>query len=76
MDVREGRSGGAFEYLDHPLLRQRVRDPKTDREGELMAVIQEPLGPVAGRPQYTRTAYIRGVDGLEFTAAPGTLEQL
>ncbi|MFJ7202291.1 hypothetical protein ACIQWR_01960 [Streptomyces sp. NPDC098789] len=75
MDVREGRPDETFGHVDHPLLRQRVRDPKSLREGELMAVVEESLGTVGGIPRYTRTAYVRGDDGLEFTAAPDTLEQ-
>ncbi|MFJ7206311.1 hypothetical protein ACIQWR_22595 [Streptomyces sp. NPDC098789] len=43
--------------------------------GELMAVVEEFVGTVAGEQKYTRTAYVRGADGLEFTAAPDALEQ-
>ncbi|MFI5983084.1 hypothetical protein ACIBEA_19695 [Streptomyces sp. NPDC051555] len=75
MDVRENGPDETFGHVDHPLLRQRVRDPKSLREGELMAVVEECLGTVRGIAQYTRTAYVRGADGLEFTAAPDTLEQ-
>ncbi|MET9697489.1 hypothetical protein ABZY31_11245 [Streptomyces sp. NPDC006529] len=66
----------AFEHLDHPLLRRRVRDPGSLREGELMAVVREPLGSVGGVARYACTAYVRDAAGLEFTAAPGTLEGL
>ncbi|WP_330331276.1 hypothetical protein OHS33_17105 [Streptomyces sp. NBC_00536] len=76
MDVRETVPSTAFVYEEHPLLHQRVRDPKTDREGELMAVVCEPLGQVAGRRHYTRTAYVRAANGLEFTVAPDTLVRL
>ncbi|MDJ0385866.1 hypothetical protein [Streptomyces sp. G-G2] len=75
MEVRESTPDGGFGHVDHPLLHQRVRDPRTDREGELMAVVREPHGYVSGRQQYTRTAYVRGADDREFTAAPDTLER-
>ncbi|MFJ7206458.1 hypothetical protein ACIQWR_23350 [Streptomyces sp. NPDC098789] len=51
-------------------------DTKSLREGRLMAVVEECVDVVAGEQTYTRTAYVRGADGLEFTAAPSTLEQL
>ncbi|MER5727467.1 hypothetical protein ABT084_03745 [Streptomyces sp. NPDC002138] len=73
MEVRESRSLEAFGHVDHPLLHRRVRDPKSDREGELMAVVEEYVGTVAGTPKNTRTAYVRAANGLEFTAAPDTL---
>ncbi|MFJ7205919.1 hypothetical protein ACIQWR_20575 [Streptomyces sp. NPDC098789] len=75
MEVREGGPKEIFGHVDHSLLHQQVRDPKSEREGELMAVVEEFVGTVAGEQKYTRTAYVRGADGLEFTAAPGTLEQ-
>ncbi|MFI5979294.1 hypothetical protein ACIBEA_00305 [Streptomyces sp. NPDC051555] len=75
MEVREGRPDEIYGYVDHPFLRQSVRDPRTLREGELMAVVEEFVGTVAGERTYTRTAYVRGADGLEFTAAPDTLER-
>ncbi|MET9697654.1 hypothetical protein ABZY31_12080 [Streptomyces sp. NPDC006529] len=76
MEVRESKPDEAYGHLDHPLLRQRVRDPRTGREGELMAVVEECVGTVAGVPQRARTAYVRGADGREFTAAPNLLERL
>lgn len=75
MEVREQKPDGAFGHVDHPLLFQQVRDPGSDRTGRLRAVVREPAGTVAGRPTYTRTAFIRGADGREFTAAPDTLER-
>ncbi|MET3986656.1 hypothetical protein [Streptomyces sp. PvR034] len=48
MDVRESRPDETFGHVDHPLLHRRVRDPKSMREGELMAVVEEFLGVVAG----------------------------
>ncbi|MDJ0381171.1 hypothetical protein [Streptomyces sp. G-G2] len=75
MEVRESVTDNGFGHIGHPLLHQQVRDPRTDREGELMAVVREPIGRVAGRQEYARTAYVRGSDGREFTAAPDTLER-
>ncbi|MGI5446751.1 hypothetical protein ACQEVM_13470 [Streptomyces sp. CA-243310] len=75
MEVREHRPDGAFGHVDHPLLFKQVRDTKSDRTGRLRAVVRESAGTVAGRPTYTRTAYIRAADGREFTAAPDRLEQ-
>lgn len=75
MEVRESQPYESFGYVDHPLLRQQVRDPRSGREGELMAVVEEVVGTVAGVQQHTRTAYIRGADGREFTAAPNLLER-
>ncbi|MGO4461360.1 hypothetical protein AB4039_29320 [Streptomyces sp. M-16] len=72
MDVQE--TGGTVEHEDHPLLHRQVRDPKTGRRGELMAVLHETLGYADGRERSTLTAYLRGVNGLEFTAAAATLE--
>ncbi|MET3984338.1 hypothetical protein [Streptomyces sp. PvR034] len=66
----------AFGYVDHPLLHRRVRDPRSGREGELMAVVKECVGTVAGAPRHTRTAYVRAANGLEFTAAPDNLERV
>ncbi|MFD6874546.1 MULTISPECIES: hypothetical protein [unclassified Streptomyces] len=63
-----------METLDHPLLHQQVRDPKTGRAGTLMAVSHETLGYAGGRERKTHTAWIRGADGIEFTAAAATLE--
>ncbi|MEU4947743.1 hypothetical protein [Streptomyces lavendulae] len=71
MDVQE--TGGTVEP-DHPLLHRQVRDPRTGRCGKLVAVLHETLGYADGRERSTLTAYLRGVDGLEFTAAAATLE--
>ncbi|WP_330332568.1 hypothetical protein OHS33_24570 [Streptomyces sp. NBC_00536] len=76
MEVRESSPAEAFGHVDHPLLHEQVRDPRTQHGGELMAVVEEYIGTVAGTPKHTRTAYIRDASGLEFTAAPDTLEQL
>ncbi|MET9468375.1 hypothetical protein ABZY44_27025 [Streptomyces sp. NPDC006544] len=76
MEVRETSADKGFEHVGHPLLHQQVRDPSSDREGRLMAVVREPLGNFGGRQQYSRTAYVRGADGVEFTAAPDLLEQV
>ncbi|WP_330332020.1 hypothetical protein OHS33_21445 [Streptomyces sp. NBC_00536] len=73
MEVRESRPDETFGHVHHPLLNQQVRDPRTDREGELMAVVEESIGYVAGTSKHTRTAYVRAANGLEFTAAPDTL---
>ncbi|MFJ7204266.1 hypothetical protein ACIQWR_12120 [Streptomyces sp. NPDC098789] len=75
MEVREHRPDEAFGHTEHLLLHQQVRDPGTGREGVLMAVLREFVGTAAGRQVHTRTAYVRGADGLEFTAAPDTLER-
>ncbi|MCY0961533.1 hypothetical protein [Streptomyces sp. H27-H5] len=75
MEVREHRPDGAFGHVDHPLLFKQVRDPQTDRTGQLRAVVRESAGKVSGRAKYTRTAYIRAADGREFTAAPDKLER-
>ncbi|MEU9005016.1 hypothetical protein ACFWBI_30955 [Streptomyces sp. NPDC059982] len=40
-----------------------------------MAVLRETLGYAGGAERSTLTAYLRGVDGPEFTAAAGTLEE-
>ncbi|MFJ1865562.1 hypothetical protein ACIOD1_13105 [Streptomyces sp. NPDC088097] len=75
MKVREtGTSTAAFGHENHPLLRQRVRDPASLREGVLMAVVREPLNLAGGEQRETRTAYVRADDGIEFTASPMTLE--
>nr|WSX48906.1 hypothetical protein OG409_08050 [Streptomyces sp. NBC_00974] len=76
MEVRENVANGGFGHVDHPLLNRQVRDPGTDREGQLMAVVRETLGYSAGKERFTRTAYVRAADGLEFTAAPDLLEQV
>ncbi|MET9607352.1 hypothetical protein ABZZ17_20100 [Streptomyces sp. NPDC006512] len=78
MEVREtGTSMNmGFDHEDHPLLHEQVRDAATGAQGELMAVVREPVGFVAGRQTWARTAYIRGSDGREVTAAPQTLEPL
>ncbi|MER5729087.1 hypothetical protein ABT084_12265 [Streptomyces sp. NPDC002138] len=75
MEVRESRPDDSFGHVDHPLLGQQVHDPKSGLQGELMAVVEEFVGTVAGTRRHARTAYVRGADGLEFTAAPGTLER-
>lgn len=75
MEVREHRPDGAFGHVEHPLLFKQVHDPQSDRTGQLRAVIRESAGKVSGRTVYTRTAFIRGADGREFTAAPDTLVQ-
>ncbi|MDJ0385869.1 hypothetical protein [Streptomyces sp. G-G2] len=75
MEACESVPDGGFGHVDHPLLHQRVRDPHTEGEGKLMAVLREAVGLVRGRQTYTRTAYIRGADGREFTAAPDPLER-
>ncbi|MET3986053.1 hypothetical protein [Streptomyces sp. PvR034] len=76
MDVRESGPNEGFGHVDHPLLRKRVRDPESLREGELMAVVEECAGTAAGSPRRGRTAYVRGADGREFTAAPDALEKV
>ncbi|MEV7415553.1 hypothetical protein [Streptomyces sp. NPDC089919] len=48
-----------FTAVDHALLRRRVVDTRSLREGVLVAVLAED-----GR----RVAYVRGDDHLEFTA--------
>ncbi|MET9697041.1 hypothetical protein ABZY31_08950 [Streptomyces sp. NPDC006529] len=74
--MRQIPTNEAFGHVDHPHLRRQVRDPRSDREGELMAVVEEYVGTVAGAPQHTRTAFVRAPNGLEFTAAPDTLVRL
>ncbi|MFD9458844.1 hypothetical protein ACFWBC_37945 [Streptomyces sp. NPDC059985] len=78
MEIRKtGTSMGmGFDHEDHPLLHQQVRDRATGAEGELMAVVREPVGEVGGRQTWARTAYIRVPDGREVTAAPQTLDRL
>ncbi|MCX5197239.1 hypothetical protein OOK31_25630 [Streptomyces sp. NBC_00249] len=73
MEVRE-HMGEAFDHEDHPLLHQQVRDPQTGRVGELMAVVQETLGYTNGQKRHSLTAYIKGADSREFTAAATLLE--
>ncbi|MFJ7204780.1 hypothetical protein ACIQWR_14710 [Streptomyces sp. NPDC098789] len=75
MEVLETAGEEAFDHIDHPLLNRQVRDPRSERTGQLMAVLRQFASTVAGRPVHTLTAYIHGTDGLEFTAAPGTLER-
>ncbi|MGW7344004.1 hypothetical protein [Streptomyces sp. NPDC054854] len=76
MEVRETGTIMGFDHEDHPLLHQQVRDTTTGAQGELMAVVREPVGFVAGRQTWARTAYIRASDGREVTAAPQTLERM
>ncbi|MET9698948.1 hypothetical protein ABZY31_18745 [Streptomyces sp. NPDC006529] len=76
MDVRETGPAEGFGHVGHPLLHARVRDPRSGREGELMAVVEECVGTVAGTPRHARTAYVRDATGVEFTAAPDTLVRL
>ncbi|WP_405449566.1 hypothetical protein [Streptomyces erythrochromogenes] len=63
----------AFDHVDHPLLHKQVRDPTSGRVGKLMAVCHETLGYVEGGRRTALTAYIRGIDGREFTAAATTV---
>ncbi|MFF4848017.1 hypothetical protein [Streptomyces sp. NPDC001194] len=75
MRVRESGPDTAFNHVAHRLLRKKVRDRQSQREGELMAVVAEPVR-VNGLSCFTEVAYIRGADGREFTADPTKLEQL
>ncbi|AWZ06186.1 MULTISPECIES: hypothetical protein [unclassified Streptomyces] len=75
MEVPEEGTSVELEYEDHPLLHRQVRDPKTGREGQVMAVMRQTLGHTAGRRREALTAYVRPAGGgPEFTAAPDGLE--
>ncbi|MFB7175050.1 hypothetical protein ACFCYM_30110 [Streptomyces sp. NPDC056254] len=62
-----------YEYLPHPLLRQRVRDVASGVEGELMAVINEDVS-TSVHPHWVELAYVRGPSGREFSTAVGNIE--
>ncbi|MFD9515961.1 hypothetical protein [Streptomyces sp. NPDC059979] len=72
MEVRE-TGNASFGEVEHPLLRQQVLDPKTGREGVLMAVCETTRGYTQGRHETALTAYIRDTTGREFTAAAGSV---
>lgn len=72
MEAREDYAN-AFFHVQHELLGEQVRDQQSLREGELMAVLREPVGQLAGLTKYASTAYVRSTDGREFSADPTKL---
>ncbi|MFJ6778281.1 hypothetical protein [Streptomyces yangpuensis] len=62
-----------YEYVPHPLLRQRVRDVASGVEGELMAVINENVSNSA-HPHWMELAYIRGPSGREFSTSVANVQ--
>ncbi|MFK0010810.1 hypothetical protein [Streptomyces sp. NPDC091027] len=62
-----------YEYVPHPLLRQRVRDVASGVEGELMAVINEDVS-FSAHPHWVELAYIRGPSGREFSTAAANIQ--
>ncbi|WP_406185845.1 hypothetical protein [Streptomyces sp. NBC_01006] len=66
---------GGTVTIPHALMHQQVRESSTGRRGTLMDVISQSLGFTDGEHRYAEVAYVRGPDGLEFTADPGSLER-
>ncbi|MEV6678764.1 hypothetical protein AB0N09_18180 [Streptomyces erythrochromogenes] len=62
-----------YEYVPHPLLRQRVRGVAGSIESELMAVINEEVSTLL-HPCWVEPAYIRGPSGREFSTAVDNIE--
>ncbi|MFD6110750.1 hypothetical protein ACFWG0_11665 [Streptomyces yangpuensis] len=62
-----------YEYVPHPLLRQRVRDVASGVEGELMAVINEDVSNSA-HPHWMELAYIRGPSGRELSTSVANIQ--
>ncbi|MFD5506732.1 hypothetical protein ACFWIB_03015 [Streptomyces sp. NPDC127051] len=66
---------GGTATIPHTLMHQQVRESLTGRTGTLMDVLSQSLGFTDGEHRYAEVAYVRGPDGLEFTANPDSLER-
>ena len=67
-------TGDALHHEDHPLIGSRVHDIASRQEGELTAIVCEPVTDRNGNRRYVRLAFIKAASGIEWSTSAESVE--